>query len=82
VLKVDHSTLKSANRLHWKPGFNHGGTDDLGYKAVDKIATMHDLHTTILHVLGLDHELLTFYNSGIDRRLTDVHGHVIEGILA
>jgi len=65
-----------------KPGFSYGATDDLGFKAVDKVTTIYDLHATILHLLGLDHERLTYYNSGIERRLTDVHGHVIKGILA
>jgi hypothetical protein len=49
---------------------------------VDKEATIYDLHATILHLLGLNHERLSFYNNGIDRRLTDVHGHVIDGILS
>ena len=65
-----------------KRAFSYGATDDLGYKAVDKITTIYDLHATILHLLGLDHERLTFYNSGIERRLTDVHGHVIKDVLA
>ncbi|MSU64537.1 MAG: DUF1501 domain-containing protein [Opitutus sp.] len=65
-----------------KPGFSYGSTDDLGFKAVDKVTTIYDLHATILHLLGLDHERLTYYNSGIERRLTDVHGHVIKGILS
>ena len=65
-----------------KHGFSYGATDDLGFKAVDKITTIYDLHATILHLIGLDHERLTYYNSGIERRLTDVHGHVIDGILA
>ena len=65
-----------------KPGFSYGATDDLGYKAVDTFTTIYGLHATILHLLGLDHERLTFYNSGIERRLTVVHGHVIDGILA
>ncbi|MFO0840823.1 MAG: DUF1501 domain-containing protein [Gemmataceae bacterium] len=50
--------------------------------AVEKVATMHDLHATILHLLGLDHERLTFRFSGRDFRLTDVHGHIIKGVLA
>ena len=45
-------------------------------------ATIYELHATILHLLGLDHERLTFYNNGAERRLTDVHGHVIKPILA
>jgi uncharacterized protein (DUF1501 family) len=65
-----------------KAGFSYGATDDFGYKAVDKEATIYDLHATILHLLGLNHERLSFYNNGIDRRLTDVHGHVIDGILS
>ena len=65
-----------------KHGFSYGATDEFGYKAVDKETTIYDLHATILHLLGLDHERLTYYNNGIERRLTDVHGHVIKGILA
>jgi hypothetical protein len=45
------------------------------------VATIYDFHATILHLLGLEHERLTFYHNGIDRRLTDVHGHVITDIL-
>ena len=56
--------------------------DDFGYKAVENVATIYDLHATILHLLGLDHTRLSFYNNGIERRLTDVHGHVIEPVLA
>jgi hypothetical protein len=65
-----------------KRAFSHGATDEFGYKAVDHVATIYDLHATILHLLGLDHTRLSFYNNGIDRRLTDVHGHVIEEVLA
>jgi len=65
-----------------KKGYSHGATDKWGYKAVTDPQTVHDLHATILHLLGLDHEKLTFYHNGIQRRLTDVHGHVIEPILA
>lgn len=65
-----------------KPGFSYGATDEFGYKAVDKETTIYDLHATILHLLGLDHERLSYYNNGIERRLTDVHGHVIEPILS
>jgi hypothetical protein len=60
----------------------YGATDDFGYRAVDKVATIYDFHATILHLLGLDHERLSFYHNGIERRLTDVHGHVIKDILA
>jgi hypothetical protein len=65
-----------------KRAFHHGATDEFGYKAVEKVATIYDLHATILHLLGLDHTRLSFYNNGIERRLTDVHGHVIEEVLA
>jgi hypothetical protein len=65
-----------------KAGHSHGATDEFGHKAVEKAATIYDLHATILHLLGLDHERLSFYHNGIERRLTDVHGHVIKDILA
>ncbi len=65
-----------------KRAFHHGATDEFGYKAVENVATIYDLHATILHLLGLDHRRLSFYNNGIERRLTDVHGHVIEPVLA
>jgi len=65
-----------------KAPFTYGATDDFGYKSVENIATVYDFHATILHLLGLDHERLSFYHNGIERRLTDVHGKVIEGVLA
>jgi len=65
-----------------KPGFSYGATDDFGYKAVENVATVYDFHATILHLLGLDHERLTYYHNGFERRLTDVHGHVIKDVLA
>jgi uncharacterized protein (DUF1501 family) len=65
-----------------KGGMSFGATDELGFKAIDQLITPHDFHATILHLLGLDHERLTFYHNGIQRRLTDVHGHVIQEILA
>jgi hypothetical protein len=64
-----------------KPGYSHGATDEFGYQAVQDVATVYDFHATVLHLLGLDHEKLTFYHNGIQRRLTDVHGHVIRKIL-
>ena len=64
-----------------KRAFSYGATDEFGYKAVDKISTIYDLHATILHVLGIDHERLSFYHNGIERRLTDVHGEVIREVL-
>ncbi len=64
-----------------KAPYSHGATDEFGYKAVENISTVYDFHATILHLLGLDHERLTFYHNGIERRLTDVHGEVIREIL-
>jgi hypothetical protein len=65
-----------------KRGFSHGATDDFGHKAVTDVATIYDLHATVLHLLGLDHEKLTFYHNGIHRRLTDVHGKVLHPVLS
>mgnify|MGYP005849035603 CR=1 FL=1 len=65
-----------------KPGFIHGQTDDIGYNVVDGAVHVHDLQATILHLLGLNHEKLTFRFQGRDYRLTDVHGHVVKEILA
>jgi len=64
-----------------KRAFSHGSTDDFGYQAVEK-TTIYDLHATMLHLLGLNHERLSFYHNGIERRLTDVHGQVIKELLA
>jgi hypothetical protein len=65
-----------------KHGYAYGATDDFGYKAVENPVHWHDLHATVLHLLGIDHERLTFYHNGIKRRLTDVSGHVVRDILA
>jgi hypothetical protein len=65
-----------------KQGFSWGATDEFGHRAVENVATIYDLHATMLHLVGLDHERLSFYHNGIERRLTDVHGQVIEPILA
>lgn len=65
-----------------KPGMVYGATDDVGLRAVENPVHVHDLHATILHLLGLHHEELTFYHNGRDERLTDVAGHVITEILA
>lgn len=65
-----------------KKGFSYGATDEFGYKAVEQVATVYDFHATILDILGLNHERLSFYHNGIERRLTDVHGHVIRDVLA
>ena len=64
-----------------KGGTIHGATDELGMHATENICNFHDLHATILHLLGLDHERLTFRFGGRDHRLTDVHGHVVREIL-
>lgn len=65
-----------------KKGFSYGATDEFGFKAEQNVITAHDFHATILHLLGLHHKELTFYHNGIERRLTDVHGHVVEDVLA
>jgi uncharacterized protein (DUF1501 family) len=65
-----------------KGGTIYGATDEYGYKAVDKPLMIHDLHATMLHLLGMDHTKLTFRYSGRDMRLTDVHGEVIHDILS
>ncbi|MEZ6065679.1 MAG: DUF1501 domain-containing protein [Planctomycetaceae bacterium] len=65
-----------------KAGASYGQTDELGYKAVEDVSSVHDLNATILHLLGLDHERLTYTHNGLARRLTDVHGHVVTPILS
>jgi hypothetical protein len=63
-------------------GLVHGATDDYGRHAVTDKVHVHDLHATMLHLLGLNHERLTYRYSGRDFRLTDVHGNVVREILA
>ena len=65
-----------------KPGMSHGQTDDYSYNVVDGGVHIHDFHATLLHLLGIDHERLTFKYQGRHFRLTDVHGHIIKPILA
>ena len=65
-----------------KPGFHFGATDEYGYYAVQDRVHIHDLHATLLHLMGLDHERLTYRYNGRDFRLTDVHGRVVSEILA
>ncbi|MBI1246688.1 DUF1501 domain-containing protein [bacterium] len=65
-----------------KPGISHGATDAIGKVAVEDVHPLYDLNATILHLLGLNHEQLTIRHNGIDRRLTNVEGHVIHEILA
>jgi hypothetical protein len=63
-------------------GISYGQSDELGFKVAENPAYCYDLHATALHVLGMDHERLSYYHNGIERRLTDVHGHVIRELLA
>ncbi len=65
-----------------KGGTSYGATDELGRRSVQDVATVYDFYATVLHLLGLDHEKLTYYHNGANRRLTDVHGHVIHAILS
>jgi uncharacterized protein (DUF1501 family) len=65
-----------------RPGLAYGATDEVGWKSAEQIVTWPDFHATVLHLLGIDHERLTYYHNGIQRRLTNVHGHLIQGILA
>jgi hypothetical protein len=65
-----------------KPGHIHGETDELGFNVATDPVHIHDLNATLLHLLGFDHTRLTFRFQGRDYRLTDVHGQVVQGILA
>jgi uncharacterized protein (DUF1501 family) len=65
-----------------KGGYIHGATDELGFQAVENRVHVHDLHATILHLMGFDHEQFTFRHAGRDFRLTDVHGRVVKEIVA
>jgi hypothetical protein len=65
-----------------KPGVSYGATDDFGRRAVVNPTTVWDFYATVLDLLGFDHERLTWYHNGLDRRLTDVHGRVIREVLA
>ncbi len=65
-----------------KAPFTYGATDAFGYRAVENVVSVYDFYATVLHILGLDHERLSFYHNGIERRLTDVHGKVIKPILS
>jgi Protein of unknown function (DUF1501) len=64
-----------------KGGTSYGATDDFGRRAVKDVCTVYDFHATVLHLLGLDHERLTFYHNGNKRRLTDVHGHLLQEVI-
>jgi uncharacterized protein (DUF1501 family) len=63
-------------------GQAHGATDELGFQAIENKVHIHDLHATMLHLMGLDHEKLTYLFSGRDMRLTDVEGHVVHQLIA
>ena len=65
-----------------QPGYIHGATDPFGFKAVEDPVHVHDLHATMLHLLGFDHEKLTYRYAGRDFRLTDVHGKVVTPLIA
>ncbi len=85
TLGRDHNTLGFTLWMAGagvKPGVSFGATDELGYRAVENPLSVHDFHATILHLLGFDHERLTFYHNGRQQRLTDVAGHVIQQVLA
>jgi len=65
-----------------RPGSAFGETDEVGWKAVKDPVSWNDFHATIMHLFGVDHHKLTFYHNGIQRRLTNVAGDVVKGILA
>jgi hypothetical protein len=65
-----------------KAGYSHGATDEIGHRAAVDRVSVHDLHATILHLIGLDHLRLTYRYSGRDFRLTDVHGEVVHEVIA
>jgi hypothetical protein len=65
-----------------KPGLVMGQTDELGFNVVEDKVHVHDLHATLMHLLGFDHTKLTYRSQGRNFRLTDVHGHVVEKMLA
>lgn len=82
---MDAIIMFPVSRSGWRrhPGGTiYGATDELGMDSVENVTTIHDLHATILHLLGLDHERLTYRYGGRDMSLTDVHGHVVDGLLA
>ena len=80
--RFGHAAFENGGGGGFRPGMKFGKTDDFGYEVVDEGIHVHDLHATILHLLGLDHENLTFRYSGRDFRLTDIYGNVVEEILA
>lgn len=65
-----------------RKGYVHGSTDEFGFQSVEKVVHVHDLHATLLHLLGFDHEKFTYRYAGRDFRLTDVHGNVVKELIA
>ncbi len=65
-----------------KGGYNYGQTDELGFQVTENKVHVHDLQATIMHLLGFNHEKLTYRFQGRDYRLTDVHGHVVDDLIA
>ncbi|HAL04154.1 MAG TPA: DUF1501 domain-containing protein, partial [Verrucomicrobiales bacterium] len=65
-----------------KGGMVHGASDEVGFDVAEDLVTVHDFQATILHLLGIDHERLTYRHAGRNFRLTDVHGNVVRPILA
>ena len=65
-----------------KPGIMFGNTDELGYKSVEDVVNVHDLHATMLYLLGIDHKRLTVKFQGLDARLTGIAGDLVKGIVA
>lgn len=65
----------------FRGGLAYGTTDEFGFKAIENRVSIHDLHATMLHALGMDHTQLTYRYAGRDFRLTDVHGEVVSGLL-
>ncbi len=63
-------------------GMTYGATDEFGFRAIDNKVHVHDLHATILHLMGFDHERLTYHHAGRDYRLTDLYGRVVKEIMA
>ena len=80
-------TIHRATRCGWpavasEGGSVYGATDEYGYYAVENKVHLHDLHATMLHLLGLDHTRLTYRYAGRDFRLTDIHGELVSGLIA
>ena len=65
-----------------KKGYTYGKSDNFGFKSMEGKSSVYDFNATILHLMGLDHERLSYYHNGLERRLTNVHGHVIKQVLA